>query len=567
MYHYLHNNNNNQHKTCINTKTPQIDQQKYTKNNSFPKNNNNNLTPRQSSDIYIPKLELSQLSLYSNCNNNSQFTKSQISPISCQSNQNLSNFTYSPRPSTGRAKKSSTSKKTSTKSTTKSKNMGNTQSKPLRAKISPSNLQISTIYTEPYFELTGQFSYGCAERLSPKKSNRDGNNNFTPDAKQLKKEGGKSIKLYENWRIMQYHQNVVMKKFLLNHGVNASVLPHCTSFDMWKDKEWRELYKSATGNGLDQDPCPDCDVRFFKDKEEERKYSFKIAPASLLNSSVGWRKRKFLNSVFVIGLPQHITVACCREFSDHVIFEFFDPAGSSGDNESIKAVREWTKSYLKDKYSTLRHEKPVIFSKVCSTINCQSDKADVMCQTWIWWWVYWRMVRQANVNELTKHLKELIRTKSTLHHISGFKQWLVNLYNMGYLQRECAYERKAAEDNTPPSKEVLERMIDCDLKDFGFTMSMEFCLSCRNKSNESLVKEGICKKHEVGEFRDAIEKCISKLSRESSRISRQVSEISETEINKYHVENHLNVKVRSNTPSKTNLAESRLMLVLERDNF
>merc|ERR1712066_430400 len=101
---------------------------------------------------------------------------------------------------------------------------------------------------------------------------------------------------------------------------------------------------------------------------------------------------------------------------------------------------------------------------------------------------------------------------------------------MGYLQRECAYERKAAEDNTPPSKEVLERMIDFDLKDFGFTMSMEFCLSCRKKSNESLLKDGIC------------EKCISRLSRENSQIEGS---------DKYRVENHLNVKVRSNTPSKT----------------
>ena len=208
-------------------------------------------------------------------------------------------------------------------------------------------------------------------------------------------------------------------------------------------------------------------------------------------------------------------------------------------------------------HSTLRHEKPVIFSKVCSTINCQSDKADVMCQTWIWWWVYWRMVRQANVNELTKHLKELIKTKSTLHHISGFKQWLVNLYNMGYLQRECAYERKAAEDNSPPCKEVLERMIDCDLRDFGFTMSMEFCLSCRQKSDFDLVKEGICKKKDLSDFRIAIEKRISRLSRENSQISRQGSEINETEFNKYHVENHLmNARVVSNTPSKTNLAES-----------
>lgn len=550
MYHFPQQHNNSQqnktpHQSCINT--THLFPENSTKINKNPKNTQNiqkldlqhSFLPEnpEEPDLYIPRLELSQLSLVSNANQNNKFSKSQLSPIFSQGpaffqpgNHPFStiNFEYSPRPSTGRSRKTSqsqsqkstskskkTGKSTNTQSSTKTtantikivRNMGSSPTKPVTVHISPSQLQISRIYTEPYYELTGEFSYGCAEKMSSKKSNTDGNNNFSPDAKQLKKEGGKSIKLYENWRIMQYHQNVVMKKFLSNHGINGSVLPTCTSFDMWKDKEWRDLYKSATGNGLDQDPCPDCDVRFFKDRDDDRRFSFKIAPASMLHSGSNWRKRKFLNSVFVIGLPQHITIACCREFSDHVVFEFFDPAGASGDNNSVKAVKEWTQTYLKDMYSTTRHEKPVVFTRVCNSINCQSDKADVMCQTWIWWWVYWRMVRQADVNELTKHLKDLIKTKATLAHIAGFKQWLVNLYNLGYLQRECAYERKAAELNTPASKEILKRIVEGDLKDYNFTMSTEFCMSCRMKSNESLLTDGLC------------ENCQSQISRESSRIS------------------------------------------------
>jgi len=552
MYHFPQQQHNNSQNTNTTNKTPHQSCINNTQLQEFPENSTAKIYKKaqntqkldqhsflpenpEEPDLYIPRLELSQLSLYSNVGQNNKFAKSQISPIFSHGAAFLQtvdrqfsniNFEYSPRPSTGRSRKASESQKASSSKSGKSttgkstninsipnptlkttQNMGSTPTKPITVQITPSQLQISQIYTEPYYELSGEFSYGCAEKMSSKKSNTDGNNNFSPDAKQLKKEGGKSIKLYENWRIMQYHQNVVMKKFLLNHGINGSVLPTCTSFDMWKDKEWRDLYKSATGNGLDQDPCPDCDVRFFKDKDDDRRFSFKIAPASMLHSGTNWKKRKFLNSVFVIGLPQHITIACVREFSDHVVFEFFDPAGASGDTNSVKAVKEWTQTYLKDMYSTTRHTKPVVFTRVCNSINCQSDKADVMCQTWIWWWVYWRMVRQANVSELTKHLKDLIKTKATLAHIAGFKQWLVNLYSLGYLQRECAFERKAAELNTPASKEVLKRMVEGDLKDYNFTMSTEFCMSCRIQSNESFLTDGLCKT------------CYSQISRESSRIS------------------------------------------------
>lgn len=157
-------------------------------------------------------------------------------------------------------------------------------------------LNMSQRYTEPYFELNGEYSFGCAEKRRPQSQN---GTNFQPNATALKKEGGKSIELYENWRLMQYEFNIVMKKFLSNHGVNASVLPPCTSYEMWRDPKWRNLYKQVTGRTLDEDPCPDCDVRFFKDKTVDNKYTFKVAAASILNNQ-SWPKRKFLSTVFII---------------------------------------------------------------------------------------------------------------------------------------------------------------------------------------------------------------------------------------------------------------------------
>ena len=44
---------------------------------------------------------------------------------------------------------------------------------------------------------------------------------------------------------------------------------------------------------LDEDPCPDCDVRFAAD--QNNCYIPKIAPASILIPS-RWRKRKYLVS-------------------------------------------------------------------------------------------------------------------------------------------------------------------------------------------------------------------------------------------------------------------------------
>ena len=49
------------------------------------------------------------------------------------------------------------------------------------------------------------------------------------------------------------------------------VLPPCTNYDLWRRPSWRKNYDRP----LDEDPCPDCDVRFrFENNEWHAKGKF-----------------------------------------------------------------------------------------------------------------------------------------------------------------------------------------------------------------------------------------------------------------------------------------------------
>lgn len=159
-------------------------------------------------------------------------------------------------------------------------------------------------------------------------------------------------------------------------------------------------------------------------------------------------KEVFEYTVLVVGLPQHITIACCREHSDHVVFEFFDPAGPAGDLQSVKAVKQWAEHFLQTQYSQTRSKK-VTFNNITKSTCFQSDKSDVMCQTWIWYWVYWRMVRQAPAVEIIGHIKTLTAQKKSLTHIQKFNKWMIELFKLGYFVKENVAEAAAAEKASP----------------------------------------------------------------------------------------------------------------------
>ncbi|CAK8671149.1 unnamed protein product [Clavelina lepadiformis] len=167
---------------------------------------------------------------------------------------------------------------------------------------------------DPRFDIDGRSTYGDFSIGSKPPGNR----HFIPRRAKLRAAGGKSISLYEKWRMMQFQTNCIMKRFLDKHRVNVSVLPPCVHYDLWKHPKWKAEYEKP----LDEDPCPDCDVRFTANSEGI--YKAKIAPASILVPT-RWRKRTYLDTIILIGLPQHITVAYIRETTTQVYVEYVDP--------------------------------------------------------------------------------------------------------------------------------------------------------------------------------------------------------------------------------------------------
>jgi len=285
----------------------------------------------------------------------------------------------------------------------------------------------------PRFNFDGSFEYGDA---FPGHQAPPANKHFVPRYSKLRKAGGKSITFYEKWRKMQYDMNCVMKRYCEVIGVNLSVLPPCTNYDLWRKPAWRKSYSKP----LDEDPCPDCDVRF---RFENGEWHAKVAPASILSAS-RWTKCRYRNSVVMIGLPQHIAIGYLRVSNDMAMLEFFDPAGPTGDREGVKELKKWAEKKLPKRIG-----KPVQFHQVHRRVNFQYDVDDVMCQTWIWYWVYFRVVRHYPPREIAEHVINKIEEQTSLGHVHQFNCFLADLYKIGFLMRETQSQTDIADAETP----------------------------------------------------------------------------------------------------------------------
>jgi hypothetical protein len=72
-----------------------------------------------------------------------------------------------------------------------------------------------------------------------------------------------------------------------------------------------------------------------------------------------------------------------------------------------------------------------------------------MCQTWIWYWVYFRVVRKMPPREIANFVKKLIEEERSLKHIHKFNCWLSDLYHIGFVNRETQSQTNIAESDTP----------------------------------------------------------------------------------------------------------------------
>lgn len=142
----------------------------------------------------------------------------------------------------------------------------------------------------------------------------------------------------------------------------------------------------------------------------------------------------------MIGLPQHIAIGYLRVSNDMAMFEFFDPAGPTGDREGVKELKKWAEKKLPKRIG-----KPVQFHQVHRRVNFQYDVDDVMCQTWIWYWVYFRVVRHYPPREIAEHVINKIEEQTSLAHVHQFNCFLADLYKIGFLMRETQSQTDVGE--------------------------------------------------------------------------------------------------------------------------
>jgi hypothetical protein len=157
-----------------------------------------------------------------------------------------------------------------------------------------------------------------------------------------------------------------------------------------------------------------------------------------------WSRRLFNDTVILVGLPDHITCGYLNEQSSHYEFEYFDPAGRDGDRKSIRQLRHWSENEL-----ALLLGKKVIFKSAKPLLNFQSDPHDVMCQTWIWFWVYFRIIRNKTHSHIAKQVKAMINKQNSLVNIHLFGSWLNDLLQLGYYLNETPSVDMIVTQNTP----------------------------------------------------------------------------------------------------------------------
>jgi len=279
----------------------------------------------------------------------------------------------------------------------------------------------------PKFEFSAEYDYGGYER-----KDNPGNRHFIPRFAKLKALGGESITFYSSWRKFQFEMNGVMAKLLRQSSADVSVLPPCKNYEAWTDPT-----KAASAD-LDVDPCPDCDVRFSSTSALPV-----LAPCSILTKE-RWKKRKFSKCVILIGTPSHITCAFLRERASDWVCEYFDPAGLRSGSRIYRNIKNWVEEKL-----SKRFKKRIKFKPATPRLDFQSDPHDVMCQTWIWFWVYFRVIRKKSHKKIVTNVKSMIAQKKSLHIIHLFGSWLSDLHKLDCKDYATESQLEIIDSTTP----------------------------------------------------------------------------------------------------------------------
>lgn len=102
-----------------------------------------------------------------------------------------------------------------------------------------------------------------------------------------------------------------------------------------------------------------------------------------------------------------------------------------------------------------RFKKRIKFKTVRPILDFQSDPHDVMCQTWIWFWIYNRTVRKCSHKKIVAEVSKMIEQKKSLHIIHLFSSWLCDLGKLGFFDKATDSQARIAEENSPKIKKII----------------------------------------------------------------------------------------------------------------
>lgn len=72
-----------------------------------------------------------------------------------------------------------------------------------------------------------------------------------------------------------------------------------------------------------------------------------------------------------------------------------------------------------------------------------------MCQTWIWFWVYFRVIRRTSHKRIVSEVSDMIERKESLHIIHLFASWLSDLLKLDFYDCSTDSQVIIADKSTP----------------------------------------------------------------------------------------------------------------------
>lgn len=209
---------------------------------------------------------------------------------------------------------------------------------------------------------------------------------------------------YQRWRKMQYSMNWRMM-IILRGLAKMSLLRLTDPASTLKGKTVVEI--------ADGDPNPDADVKFMEDG------SHRLAPDSILHS---YDAKDTVPSCILLGCPGHISIGILwpHKGKRKAFIEHFD---SRGINESIQAGGG-SFLFLPNMRTFFKNQFGIDKLKTVNNVDFQEVELDVYCQTWIFYFVYMRLIHKHSAARIRTCIDMLTATQK-LDEIKRFQHWLL----------------------------------------------------------------------------------------------------------------------------------------------